>query len=103
MHSSIAATRAGRQCDCQKGLACVPRTIRLQEGRVAEWLMAPVLKTGVPERVSGVRIPPLPPFQHLFFAIAAPKGGDVNSREERYLAIEGSGGETARPPSSAPC
>ena len=24
--------------------------------------MAPVLKTGVPERVSGVRIPPLPPF-----------------------------------------
>src|ERR1700733_3313973 len=31
-------------------------------GRVAEWLMAPVLKTGVPERVSGVRIPPLPPF-----------------------------------------
>ena len=31
------------------------------DGRVAEWLMAPVLKTGVPERVSGVRIPPLPP------------------------------------------
>src|SRR6202167_3071010 len=30
-------------------------------GEVAEWLMAPVLKTGVPERVSGVRIPPLPP------------------------------------------
>src|SRR6185437_7299002 len=30
-------------------------------GRVAEWLMAPVLKTGIPERVSGVRIPPLPP------------------------------------------
>src|ERR1700679_3092030 len=25
--------------------------------------MAPVLKTGVPERVSGVRIPPLPPFR----------------------------------------
>ena len=35
---------------------------KLQIGRVAEWLMAPVLKTGVPERVSGVRIPPLPPF-----------------------------------------
>jgi hypothetical protein len=33
---------------------------------VAEWLMAPVLKTGVPERVSGVRIPPLPPFSLLF-------------------------------------
>src|SRR5579864_8814334 len=30
-------------------------------GEVAEWLMAPVLKTGVPERVPGVRIPPLPP------------------------------------------
>jgi hypothetical protein len=27
-------------------------------------LMAPVLKTGVPERVSGVRIPPLPPSLH---------------------------------------
>ncbi len=24
--------------------------------------MAPVLKTGIPERVSGVRIPPSPPF-----------------------------------------
>jgi hypothetical protein len=34
---------------------------KLRAGRVAEWLMAPVLKTGVPERVSGVRIPPLPP------------------------------------------
>jgi hypothetical protein len=31
-------------------------------GEVAEWLMAPVLKTGIPERVSGVRIPPSPPF-----------------------------------------
>jgi hypothetical protein len=40
---------------------CLPHT-KLQRGRVAEWLMAPVLKTGVPERVSGVRIPPLPPF-----------------------------------------
>ena len=41
-------------------VAALLRTI-LQGGRVAEWLMAPVLKTGVPERVSGVRIPPLPP------------------------------------------
>jgi hypothetical protein len=31
-------------------------------GEVAEWLMAPVLKTGIPERVSGVRIPPSPPY-----------------------------------------
>jgi hypothetical protein len=30
-------------------------------GEVAEWLMAPVLKTGIPEKVSGVRIPPSPP------------------------------------------
>ena len=30
--------------------------------------MAPVLKTGVPERVSGVRIPPLPPFLSLSVA-----------------------------------
>jgi hypothetical protein len=37
------------------------RVLNFNEGRVAEWLMAPVLKTGVPERVSGVRIPPLPP------------------------------------------
>jgi hypothetical protein len=36
--------------------------LNFRQGRVAEWLMAPVLKTGVPERVSGVRIPPLPPF-----------------------------------------
>jgi hypothetical protein len=32
---------------------------------VAEWLMAPVLKTGIPERVSGVRIPPSPPDLYL--------------------------------------
>ena len=30
-------------------------------GEVAEWLMAPVLKTGIRETVSGVRIPPSPP------------------------------------------
>ena len=32
-----------------------------ERGEVAEWLMAPVLKTGIPERVSGVQIPPSPP------------------------------------------
>jgi hypothetical protein len=31
-------------------------------GEMAEWLMAPVLKTGIPERVSGVRIPLSPPY-----------------------------------------
>ena len=30
------------------------------DGRVAEWFKAPVLKTGVPARVSWVRIPPCP-------------------------------------------
>jgi hypothetical protein len=34
---------------------------------MAEWLMAAVLKTVVPERVSGVRIPlPPPTFAHAF-------------------------------------
>jgi hypothetical protein len=46
-------------------LRSCPSHTKLQRGRVAEWLMAPVLKTGVPERVSGVRIPPLPPFRLL--------------------------------------
>ncbi len=31
-------------------------------GELAERLMAPVLKTGIPGRVSGVRIPHSPPF-----------------------------------------
>ena len=39
-------------------------------GEVAERLMAPVLKTGIPERVSGVRIPPSPPVLYfLLFAV----------------------------------
>ena len=45
-------------------------------GRVAEWLMAPVLKTGVPERVSGVRIPSLPPHLSL---LGGHRGGNVPS------------------------
>ena len=45
-------------------------------GRVAEWLMAPVLKTGVPERVSGVRIPSLPPHLSL---LGGHRGGSVPS------------------------
>ena len=31
-------------------------------GELAERFIAPVLKTGIPERVSGVRIPRSPPF-----------------------------------------
>ena len=34
-------------------------------GEMAEWLMAPVLKTGIPEKVSGVRIPLSPPYPNL--------------------------------------
>src|SRR5271167_2298450 len=46
-------------------------------GEVAEWLMAPVLKTGIPERVSGVRIPPSPPLLLLpgTFTPAIPESG----------------------------
>jgi hypothetical protein len=42
--------------------------VNCKSGEVAEWLMAPVLKTGVPERVPGVRIPPSPPdlYNHHF-------------------------------------
>src|SRR5215207_3752106 len=34
--------------------------VRRATGQVAEWLKAPVLKTGGPSRVSWVRIPPCP-------------------------------------------
>ena len=40
---------------------CSNSVVEVTVGEVAEWLMAPVLKTGIPERVSGVRIPPSPP------------------------------------------
>src|SRR6186713_3406964 len=36
------------------------RFLRRATGQVAEWLKAPVLKTGGPSRVSWVRIPPCP-------------------------------------------
>ena len=36
-------------------------------GRVAEWLMALVLKTSIPARVSWVRILPLPPLYYLTY------------------------------------
>src|SRR5579872_3478154 len=57
-----------RQCD---SLAKTRLIYHGCDGRVAEWLMAPVLKTGVPERVSGVRIPPLPPFPYPTLTISA--------------------------------
>ena len=44
-------------------------------GWVAEWFKAPVLKTGVPERVPGVRIPPQPPFRSI--------GDEIARRQEK--------------------
>lgn len=38
----------------------------VNSGRVAEWLKAPVLKTGEGATPPWVRIPPLPPFLLLF-------------------------------------
>ena len=58
------------------------------DGRVAEWLMAPVLKTGVPERVSGVRIPPLPPYS-LLISILWPHFGHRPRTSAEYLRIQG--------------
>ena len=49
------------QGDLPFGLAHAQYNIK-NYGELAEWLMAPVLKTGIPERVSGVRIPRSPPF-----------------------------------------
>jgi hypothetical protein len=67
--------------------AC-PSHTKLHRGRVAEWLMAPVLKTGVPERVSGVRIPPLPPFclSGLRVAIRCGRDSRKSPKIEFYLA-----------------
>jgi hypothetical protein len=48
----VTAVRYWRAANCSKTVLA---------GEVAEWLMAPVLKTGIPEMVSGVRIPPSPP------------------------------------------
>src|SRR5258708_28683233 len=48
--------------DARFSVKIVPCSKTVVAGEVAEWLMAPVLKTGIPERVSGVRIPPSPPY-----------------------------------------
>ena len=67
--------RAGRipskLCCAMRCLAKNAADLSWGDGRVAEWLMAPVLKTGVPERVSGVRIPPLPPLPYPTLTISA--------------------------------
>ncbi len=66
MTKSKSLLRGGAPAWCGQSLpnrlcAASGCVLNLKNGRVAERLMAPVLKTGVPERVSGVRIPPLPP------------------------------------------
>jgi hypothetical protein len=53
--------------------------------------MAPVLKTGIPERVSGVRIPPSPPdFIRLYFQPLAAqfRAERLYLRISRYFLID---------------
>ena len=66
-------------------------------GEVAEWLMAPVLKTGIPERVSGVRIPPSPP--DFLYSIRASSIGHAadGSKRYRHCAVVWSGKENYVP------
>ena len=53
----------------------------LDSGQLAEWLKAPDSKSGVPARVSGVRIPRCPPF--LVLAACARKAGAQRGRGGR--------------------
>ncbi len=69
-----ATVRRGENPDCSKTVVA---------GEVAERLMAPVLKTGIPERVSGVRIPPSPPDSQLNLFSSPAKGLLSKSTEER--------------------
>src|SRR5580698_2283869 len=66
-------------------LYCSQRRCRIvAAGEVAEWLMAPVLKTGVPERVPGVRIPPSPP--EILNCIESPRPLPRNALPEQESA-----------------
>ena len=60
-------------------------------GWVAERLKAPVLKTGKPERVSWVRIPPHPPFA------SAKASAELRRRMSRRSFSEGGPFHTLRP------
>ena len=53
---------------------------------MAEWLNAPVLKTGVLERVSGVRIPLSPPFEFRAFLKI-----EVNNENQKPKALRAYG------------
>ncbi len=64
--SANPALPAGQPHNAGRGLARAPGNIPSHSptgtrGGVVEWFNAPVLKTGEPERVPGVRIPPPPP------------------------------------------
>ena len=55
----------GRAAPCQGACRAFESRYPLctnSTGEVAEWLIAPVLKTGVVARLPGVRIPPSPIF-----------------------------------------
>jgi hypothetical protein len=99
---SFAAVTSGRSPLTLKGRAAK----REASGRVAEWLKAPVLKTGRRATVSWVRIPPLPPFSdfalspygrrssrdlasaHPAFRIANPSGSNVLPKAPPFLSTE---------------
>ena len=57
------------------------------DGEVAEWLMAPVLKTGVPERVPGVRIPPSPPA--LYFLLLTVRDYQLTTKFQSFCLRRG--------------
>ena len=38
--------------------------LKFEDGKVGEWLKSPLSKSGRPERVSRVQIPPFPQFFH---------------------------------------
>jgi hypothetical protein len=48
----------------------VVRTVHCLHGEVVEWLMAPHSKCGVLARVSGVRIPPSPPYTYGYLRVS---------------------------------
>ena len=64
--SRIAQVRPSVNCGALPPRSLEPPDlqVKMKNGGVGEWLNPAVLKTVRPERVSGVRIPPPPPFSH---------------------------------------
>jgi hypothetical protein len=77
---------------------------RFKNGEVAEWSMAVVLKTTVPGRVPGVRIPPSPPaFAHEHCEgchAGAPQGRRRTSLPNRAASSFGSANDLRSPSAS---